>query len=218
MLKIKKIDTTGATMPGIGEMILEAVPTAQKINQLNWPDEWPVKPDTKFRVAHNGSEVLIRFDVKEECTMAHVPNDNGEVWTDSAVEFFISLGDLAYYNFEFSCIGRALAGYRELGQKTVHGSSEVMATIRRYSTLGEATFDERHIPQGWTLVVAIPLDAFFAHKLTTLDGVEATANVYKCGDKLSKAHYVSWRPIDTPKPSFHQPTFFDKIVFEKQIK
>lgn len=215
MLKIKKIDTANATLPQIGEMLLTAVPEPQKIDCLNWPVEWPAKPETTFRAAHNGREILLRFDVQEPCTMALVEQDNGEVWTDSAVEFFISFDDTGYYNFEFTCIGRALAGFRKVKPEPRHATPEVLATIRRHSSLGSATFAECHLPQGWSLVVAIPLEALFAHNFTTLDGVQARANVYKCGDKLSQAHFVTWRPINTPAPNFHQPAFFDTLVFEK---
>ena len=30
---------------------------------------------------------------------------------------------------------------------------------------------------------------------------------------MSLPHYLSWMPIDTPKPDFHRPEFFGKINF-----
>jgi len=37
------------------------------------------------------------------------------------------------------------------------------------------------------------------------------ANFYKCGDGLSKPHYLSWKPIVAEKPDFHRPEFFSTI-------
>ena len=43
-------------------------------------------------------------------------------------------------------------------------------------------------------------------------GTTLRANVYKCGDDLPVPHFISWSPIHTPEPSFHQPTFFGEII------
>ena len=34
------------------------------------------------------------------------------------------------------------------------------------------------------------------------------ANFYKCGDDTPQPHFISWSPIDLPKPDFHAPQFF----------
>ncbi len=213
MLKVARIEEArGASLERVGELLL-AQP-AQTIGCVNWPAEFPEKPEVSFRMAHDGDELFIRFDARERGTMARVAEDNGEVWTDSCVEFFISLDDTGYYNFEFTCIGKALAGFRKEKPHARHGSPEVMASIRRWSSLGDACFAERPVPEGWTLVVAIPAKALFAHNLDSWASVQATANLYKCGDKLSAPHFLSWQPIDTPSPNFHVPPFFTPITFE----
>lgn len=33
-------------------------------------------------------------------------------------------------------------------------------------------------------------------------------------DQLSSPHYLSWQPVDTPSPDFHQPRFFGECHFE----
>jgi len=47
-----------------------------------------------------------------------------------------------------------------------------------------------------------------------LNGKTMRANFYKCGDKLQTPHFLSWAPIDLPKPKFHCPEFFGELVFE----
>ena len=72
----------------------------------------PYAPTASFRMFHNGEYLFVRYDVAEDCTAARVAEDNGEVWTDSCVEFFISTDDKGYYNFETNCIGKLLLGFR----------------------------------------------------------------------------------------------------------
>lgn len=198
---------------GEAALQLEAI-SVQTISCNNWAAEYPYAPRVNFRIAHNDQAIFIRFDVEENYTMARVTEDNGEVWTDSCVEFFLSLDNSGHYNFEFTCIGKALAGFRKERPHATHGSPEVMRTIQRYSSLGSSNFEEITGENNWSLTVAIPVNALFKHKVNRLSGLKAKANVYKCGDHLSKPHFLSWQPIDTPAPDFHVPAFFTEIEFQ----
>lgn len=189
--------------------------SAQPVACNNWQESYPYSPDVKFRMAHNGSELFIKFTVTEGYTMAKVTEDNGEVWTDSCVEFFLALDDTGYYNFEFTCIGKALLGFRKERPAAVHATPEIMASIKRFATLGNGNFDERKGENHWELTVALPATALFRHGISEWTGVKATANVYKCGDNLSKPHFLSWQPIDTPAPDFHVARCFTEVDFAK---
>lgn len=146
--------------------------------------------------------------------MAIVESDNGKVYTDSCVEFFISLDDSGYYNFEFSCIGKTLLGFRKERPNPVNGTEAIMATISKLPSLGIANFEERIGNNEWELTVSIPSSALFQHRISELSGLKARANFYKCGDNLTEPHYLSWQPINRPKPDFHAPQFFTEIFFE----
>lgn len=193
---------------------MEAVPL-QTVSCNNWAKEYPYAPQVSFRMAHNSKAIFIRFDVKENYTLARIRKDNDEVWTDSCVEFFLSLDESGYYNFEFTCIGKALAGFRKERPHATHGSPEIMHSIQRYSSLGSSNFEEKTGENNWSLTVAIPVSALFKHNVKQLNGLKAKANVYKCGDNLSKPHFLSWQPIDTPAPDFHVPEFFTEIEFKE---
>ena len=62
--------------------------------------------------------------------------------------------------------------------------------------------------------MAIPLATFFHDDLSALSGRRARANFYKCGDRLSKPHFLAYFPIGLPQPDFHCPDFFGDLVFE----
>lgn len=182
----------------------------------NWPAEFPYAPEVSFRMFHTGDWLMLRFDVAERYTAALVTEDNGEVWTDSCAEFFIAPDTGMYYNFETTCIGRMLLGARKSRTEAEHASPEVLAGVKRYTTLpcGEP-FAEREGDNRWSLTLAIPPQALFRHALTDWSGLKARMNLYKCGDNLSHPHSLSWRPIRTEKPDFHRPEFFEEATFEK---
>lgn len=182
----------------------------------NWPDGYPYAPEVRFRIFHTGERLLVRFDVAENYTAARVTDDNGEVWTDSCVEFFLAVGDeTGYYNFETTCIGRMLLGFRHTHADAVHASQEIIDSVMRRTSLpfGE-TFEEFEGDNRWSVTLSIPPQALFRHKITDWSGVRARVNLYKCGDKLSHPHFLSWRPIQTEKPDFHRPEYFEPVNFE----
>ena len=65
---------------------------------------------------------------------------------------------------------------------------------------------------SWELTVFIPAECLPEGFLKS--GREFTANFYKCGDNTVQKHYLTWAPIDTEKPSFHQPQCFGKITLQ----
>ena len=163
---------------------------------------------------HNGEYLFVRYDVTEDCTAARVAEDNGEVWTDSCVEFFISPDNKGYYNFETNCIGKLLLGFRCKDKEPAMAPKSVLDSVKRFSLLPCSVFDERHDAKPWWLIIAIPASALFMHEFHSWDGIKAKANVYKCGDNLSKPHFLSWNPINHPTPNFHLPEFFGNLELE----
>lgn len=40
------------------------------------------------------------------------------------------------------------------------------------------------------------------------------ANFYKCADKTSHPHWLTWNKVEYPKPNFHLPQFFGTLLFQ----
>ena len=90
--------------------ILEAQGVRQAIDCVDWPNEFPYKPITSFYIARDKECLYINYFVKGNYLRAVNSTDNSPVWEDSCVEFFVQIpGEKYYYNFEFNCIGTALA-------------------------------------------------------------------------------------------------------------
>lgn len=202
----------GESLQEIGRLLDDNIIPIE-IDVINWK-KFNYKPQVSVQIAHNGHFILLKYDVREQAVMAKVTKPNGEVWTDSCVEFFISPGgDNEYYNFEFNCIGTPLLRHNINGE-VVFASDDVMSSIKTLSTLGNKPFDEKKGDWEWSLVVAIPVKSLFRHDISELQGRTMKANFYKCGDGLTVPHFVAWTRIETENPSFHEPRFFGEIVFE----
>ena len=193
--------------------ILETEGVRQGIDCVNWPNEFPYKPLVSFSIAHDNEYLYVASFVRGNYLLALNSTDNSPVWQDSCVEFFVQIpGEKYYYNFEFNCIGAALAARRTGRSDAEHFPAEKMARIKRYSTVGSKPFREMEGLFPWGVLVAIPFD------LLGLDGerlpASLSANFYKCADGSSLPHYLSWSPISTEKPDFHRPEYFGELRFK----
>ena len=98
----------------------------QPLDVVNWKD-YPYKPEVSFRIAHTGREILLHYKVKEASVRAVASGDNGRVWEDACVEFFVSPeGDDRYYNFECNCAGRLLIQGGAVNERRPTASQEVL--------------------------------------------------------------------------------------------
>ncbi len=120
--------------------------------------------------------------------------------------------DQVYYNLEMSCIGYGILHGGAPGTRSA--VPDGVGKIRRLASMPRRAFGVREGEQEWTLTLAIPVEVFSMSEVPPLSGRTLKANFYKCGDLLPKPHFLSWSPIDTPKPSFHQPGFFGELFFE----
>jgi len=181
------------------------------VDVVNWK-EYPYKPIVAFDIARSDVSLYIRFFVKGNSLKALYVEDGSPVHKDSCVEFFMRKpGENSYLNFEFNCIGACDAARRLSREDKSPLSQEEYASIRRYATADRGMFEERKGVYSWELVVAIPLQLMGLSLNKLPEKIEG--NFYKCADETDMPHYLSWNPISTPQPDFHQPAFFGDILF-----
>lgn len=181
------------------------------VDTVCWPVEFPYKPEVRFAIAHDGSRLLIRFEVEEDNPRAMAMENNGPVWEDSCVEFFVKEpGSPFYFNFETNCIGTGLAAKRRSREEYTHFDDARMARVLRRSSLPHQPVDIRE-RTDWSLELEVPFDLI-------CEGGKAPerlqANLYKCGDKTAVPHFLSWNPVEVPAPDFHRPEFFGTLILE----
>ena len=213
-LNVNKISIANIPVDAIPALLDKEKVAFQKLDQVNW-DEYPYCPNVKFRIAHAKSAFLLNFRVTEQSIRANTAADNGPVWTDSCVEFFvIPNNDGIYYNIECNCAGTILIGAGKDKENRERASQDILDKVLRWSSLGREPFDERVGEHSWEVALIIPYSVFFKHNIESLDNQVIKANFYKCGDELQTPHFISWNPIELDEPNFHCPEFFGTIHCE----
>lgn len=197
------------------DSVSEALDRLQKnrIDQVNWKS-FDYKPEASFSIGYTQHEIMLKFYVAEDYFKAEKTESNQNVFEDSCVEFFVSPADDAiYYNLEFNGIGTCLMGSGTSRENRKKADPDIIGLIRRKASFGKEPMVEIKGKSEWMLTIAVPLRAFFHHEIETLKGKTMRANFYKCGDKLTVPHYLTWSPSGTAKPDFHRPEFFGMIRF-----
>ncbi|HUX56840.1 MAG TPA: carbohydrate-binding family 9-like protein [Bacteroidales bacterium] len=183
------------------------------IDTLNW-NGYIYKPDVALSIAYSDNEIFLKYFITESYFKAEKTVTNEMVCEDSCVEFFVSPEeDGIYYNMEFNGIGTCLLGTGTARENSTRANPEVVSKIRRLTSAGKQPVREREGAFEWTITIAIPFEVFFHHKVKELKGKTFRANFYKCGDLLTVPHYVTWNPVDTENPDYHQPAYFGLLKF-----
>ena len=188
--------------------------TAQGISIPNWNPA----SDTlvSFEIRHDGTAIYLAYKVSENAVRAVNTGYNNAVWEDSCVEFFLAIpGEHNnYYNFEFNAIGALLGAYGPDRHQREWIDPDILSDIEVSPSLGLKPFDVIAEPTTWTLNAKIPVAVLLHSGISNLSGLNATANFYKCGDKLPEPHFLSWKRVDHPVPDFHQPAHFGGLSFQ----
>jgi len=212
-LIVKEIQQKGVVDLDLAEQNLEKFAEFQFIETINWP-EYSYKPGVKFKIPYCQNQILLKYYVKEESIRAKETRVNGDVYKDSCVEFFFSTnGKDTYYNFEFNCVGVPHVGYGPGRANRALIDPGILKLIKVRSSLGNQPFDEKTGGHQWEMMIVIPKECLTHDKDLVLKGLKANANFYKCGDETSKPHFVTWNPIGTETPDYHQPAYFGELLF-----
>ena len=183
------------------------------IDIINWKG-YNYKPDVALSLAYSDHEIFLKYYITENYFKAEMTDTNQMVCEDSCVEFFVSPEDDGiYYNMEFNAIGTCLQGTGTDRSSSKRVQPEIISKIRRLTTAGTQPIKEKTGKYVWAITIAIPFEVFFHHTIKDLKGKIFRANFYKCGDKLTVPHYVTWNPVGTENPDYHQPEHFGLLKF-----
>lgn len=177
-------------------------------------------PKTQVKLLYDDDNIYVIFRVEDKYVRALANQLNGNVWEDSCVEFFFTPGlDISdgYFNVEANCIGTILSAHqisRDQDRKML--TSQQLEQIEIATSLPRRIIEpEIKEPLTWILEYRLPLKILEDYyKLTNpAPGVNWKANFYKCADKTSHPHWLTWSYIDKPQPDFHRPEYFGTLEF-----
>lgn len=173
-----------------------------RIASVPWP-EYAVTYPAYGQLALRGRELMVRMEAREPMSRAICREDNGPVHRDSCLELFLQPAGSGteYYNFELNPNGC---------MKAAVGSDR---SDRRFVPAADGYCQFFHIrfwrdAESWGVSFSIALDWLCP------DGVpeEMRGNFYKCGDETRMRHYACWNRVESPRPDFHRPESFGRIL------
>jgi len=177
-------------------------------------------PPTRAKLRYDDENIYVIFTVSDRYVKAVEKKINGKVWQDSCVEFFFSPGpdtERGYFNFELNCKGVFLFHYHTDSGRTEGPVAEKdYEQIKVAYSLKRDAEEEIKEPVEWTVEYSISFDILDKYMKVEkpAPGVQWRANFYKCADKTSHPHWLTWAPVDHPTPKFHLPEFFGLLEFE----
>jgi hypothetical protein len=177
------------------------------------------RPLAQAKLLDDGEALHVIFRVEDRYVRCRVTEYQGDVCTDSCVEFFFTPGaDLGkgYFNLEMSCGGTLLFTHRQARDQDVVDVSEQDAQrLQVAHTLPSRLDGEIGTPVTWEVSCRIPLQVLGSYAPVTAPGPGAVwrANFYKCADASSHPHWLTWAPVDWPHPDFHRKEFFGTLEF-----
>ncbi len=192
------------------DTVLELSGARFDVDCVNWPEAFPYAPLCGGRVARTRDALVVDFRVSGLDLRARNTADNGRQWEDSCVEVFIQdPEDGNYYNFEINALGKVLACKGPERHNRTPRPAEEMEQILRFTQMEGGPLEQEGI-HTWRVGVIIPFYLIGIDPENLPRSIRA--NFYKCGDKTAHPHFLSWSPVETPKPDFHRPEFFGELI------
>lgn len=176
-------------------------------------------PKVKAKIAYDREAIYVIFNVEDQYVKAIHKNHQDPVYKDSCVEFFFSPGESSeggYFNLEMNCGGKMLFHHQEAPRTgNVNISPEDIEQVKVAHSLPELVEPEIQEPTTWTVEYRIPFSILWKYHQVSTPGSGTTwrANFYKCADGTSHPHWLTWSPIDFPRPNFHVPEYFGNLEF-----
>ncbi len=170
------------------------------VNVDRW-QEYNKTPKTSFRLLLGAEGISLLMKSEETNLRAECREENGAVYCDSCMEFFLkpNVHDERYLNFEINP-----KGILHLGLGVGRQDRTLLCTERNLFSIAAETDNE-----SWRLKLYIPKS--FLNEIFGEISPVCKANFYKCGDMTDHVHYGAWSECETEAPDFHVPDFFGII-------
>lgn len=180
------------------------------------PDHFP---KTEVKTAYEETAIYLMFRVEDRYVRATAKQHQDGVCKDSCVEFFFTPGpDISkgYFNFEMNCGGTILFHFNSDLKRGIEIPGIDCNKIATSHSLPKIVDPEIQDTLTWTVEYSIPIDLLKRYSQVSMPkpGILWRANFYKCADHTSHPHWLTWSPVDHPKPNFHLPRSFGVLEFE----
>lgn len=163
-------------------------------------------PEARAYVGRTDEGLLVLMCARETEISAQETEFGGAVYRDSCLEFFLAARPAVrseYINFEVNANGVAHIAV---------GAGRANRELLRALPEGMRISHSRHAGEWWAVCYNIP-DALICEMLGGAPEREMCANFYKCDESIHP-HFGTWNPVTAPKPDFHRPECFGRLILE----
>lgn len=183
----------------------------------NYPWGCAFRPETYACVAWDGENIYLYMKSSEATPCDAVDCDNGDIYMDSCMEFFINpiwRQDAEYFiNFEMNPRRHLFLAHGHLTDET-----RTLLDTTAFNSFSRQILPQGSHSDGWDTFLAIPIEFFrnLHPGFELKSGDELRCNFYKCGDGTPVPHFGCWNDIDpkTEQPNFYRPDCFGRLIFE----
>jgi hypothetical protein len=201
-----------------------------KLDETAWQKAAPVsefqfpwfregrKEQTVAKLVWNDDYLFVSF----VCEDAHIWADNTErdspVYQDDCVELFTAPNPdkpVNYFNIEMNVRGAFLDQHRTNGPGQPDMPDWNGTGIRIATAIDGTLNNDSDTDRSWVLEAAIPFANFqtVARNTPPRPSDVWHLNLNRLGGKTNVQH-SQWSPGKTPRPNFHAPQYFGRVVFE----
>ena len=178
-------------------------------------------PKTQAKLLYDDRAIYVIFRVEDRYVRAVAENHQDSVCRDSCAEFFFVPGmdpDAGYFNLEMNCGGTMLFNFQVVPRKDMTPlTSRELDRIDVAHSMPRIVDPEVTEPTTWTVEYRMPIDILADYRpgvVKPAPGVTWRANFYKCADRTSHPHWLTWSLVDKPRPDFHVPEYFGTLAFK----
>ncbi|MBR7077270.1 MAG: hypothetical protein IKI41_00825 [Clostridia bacterium] len=169
------------------------------VDQAPWADRYPYKCEAFAQVVFTHEGVAVKLTALQSNPVAECREDNGDVWADDCLEFFVMPDSRTgvYLNFECNSNGAILVGR---GTER-HGRERVFPEGGRQALSVSVEKDEN----CWSVTYFVPGSVLG-------EVYRPRCNFYKCEERVpERAHFQSAFFVAAENPDFHRPECFGRL-------
>lgn len=176
-------------------------------------------PNVQAKLMYDAHAIYVIFRVEDQYVRAVAEKHQGPVCRDSCVEFFFTPGTdvkKGYFNLEMNCGGTMLFKFQVIPRQSTDIEPADVERVEVAHSLPRIVEPEITAPTVWTAEYRLPTDMlakYMPEATRPAPGVTWRANFFKCADRTSHPHWLTWSFVDRPKPDFHVPEYFGTIKF-----
>jgi len=176
-------------------------------------------PRVAAKVGWDGEAIHVIFRVEDRYVRAVARRRQSPVCGDSCVEFFFVPGtdiENGYFNLEMNCGGTLLFHFQKIPrQGAVRIAPADLAQIAIAHSLPRRVEPEMPGPVTWIVAYRLPFGILAKYRPARppRPGTAWRANFFKCADRTSHPHWLTWAPVNRPRPDFHVPGDFGTLEF-----